>query len=488
MADALSVMLSFPPDTSKSLSPADYDKQMSAYTKSLEKIPSPSWTKSVDKKSLLELLDPSVNSVPYLKCLLDNIQAVGSKDKKRMELLLDQASVFLASFDPIQVRYVGEMWRHLWEWALPCAQHLERDLGILSTALLRLDPSCATFTTLHLRFVRQCLLNGTPTQALPIVSQNIFAYPHNLAKSVPAEHISDDHELSNAFMTATSGFSDKVLPEYVLEYYLLCAHVYIGTRNYQRARLFLEHVILYPTQQHITSSLQVEAYKKWILIGLLSEGKLFPYPRTVDPGVWKNIKSMSKSYESLAESFEKRDWQKYQAEMDVGSQIWSDDGNIRLVTEVGHALVKYRVSDLQKTFAALPVSRVATHLGLSPEHTLNTLTQMIQQSNLNASLTQGSGAGEAILRFDLASSEGATSQSTDLEAQTKRIETLISAVRDADRRLQLTKEHIAIVKRNKSAAAPDAELADQMDLTWDVPDGANSAQYLAEEDDEDIMS
>lgn len=489
MADPLAVMLSFPPDNLKSLSASDLDSKITHYIANLDRLPKTAWNKSVDKKGLLELLDPSVNSIPYLKCLTDSIQALGKQDKQQAELLLDQISIFLASFDPVQVRYVGEMWRNVWTWAQGSMQAFGViDQSILSTALLRLDSSAATFTTLHLRFVRQCLLEGLPSQALPILEQNIFAYPQVLPKNVPAEPLSSEHDMSNAFITSASGFTEKILPEYVLEYYLLGAHVYIGTRNYQRARLFLESVMLHPTQQHVASAFQVEAYKQWILVGLLSEGKPFPYPRTVDTGVWKSLKAVGKAYEALADDFEKRNTLKFQAELEVGAQIWIEDGNLRLVSEAGQALVRYCVTDLQKTYAAVPISKVATHLGFSAEDTLSTLTQMIRTSSLSASLAPGATAGESILRFDLTASSNNTSQHPDFESQTQRIEKLIAAVRDADCRLQLTKEHIALAKRNKNTAAPDAELADQMDLTWDTPPAGNVPHLLDDDDDdEDIM-
>lgn len=499
MTDHLAVMRSFPPDKPKGSSPSstesglsasDLDKKMITYLNSLDKLPKAAWTKTIDKKSLLELLDPSVNSIPYLKVLNDAAQALRKQDTEGAELLFNQACIFFASFDPVQIRYVGELWQALWLWAHSYMQAFELlDQTILSTALLRLDPSAATFTTLHLRFVKQCLSAGTPSQALPILDQNIFAYPQTVPKNVPTEPFTTDFDLSNAFITSDSGFTEKIKPEHVLEYYLLGAHVYIGARNFQRARLFLEHVILHPTQHHTASSLQVEAYKKWLLVGLLSEGKSFPYPRTVDTGVWKSLRAVGKAYEALVENFEKRDTSKYRAELEVGAQIWVDDGNMGLVTEAGQSLVRYCVADLQKTYAALPVAKVAFYLGHSAEDTLTMLTQMIRQSSLNASLAPGATAGEAILRFDLASSANTTTQQLDLEAQTKRIEKLIAAVRDADRRLQLTKEHVALAKRNKNTPAPDADLADQMDLTWDAPGTGSNVPMLVDDDDddEDIM-
>jgi COP9 signalosome complex subunit 3 len=490
MADAFAVVRSFPPDKPKSLSPHDLDTQIGAYIKRLDKLPGATWTKSVDHKTLLELLDPAVHSIAYLKTLSEHIALI-KQDRQRAELLFDQTCIFFASFDPIQIRFVGDLWRGVWEWAQDVSHTLGLlDVSVFSTALRRLDPSGATFTTLHLRFVRQCLGLGAPSQALAILDQNIFAYPQALPKNAPTEVLSEEHELSNAFITSTSGFSEKILPEHVLEYYLLGSYVYIGMRNFQRARLFLEHVILYPTLQHVASTFQMEAYKKWILVGLLSEGKLFPQPRTVDQAVWKILKAAGKPYEALADNFERRNWIKYQAEVDVGSQIWLDDGNMGLVTEAGNALVKYRVSDLQKTYAALTVDRVAAHLGRDAVATHDILSRMIGGKHLNASLAPGSTAGEAILRFNTSSSTSATSHQSDLASQTKRIELLVAAVRDADCRLQLTKEHVAITKRNKNTAAPDAELADQMDLSWDMPgSGSNVPQLVGDnsEDDEDIM-
>lgn len=484
MSDPLTLMRSFPPE--KHLAPAEFDTKALAHVKSLEKLSAATWTKPVDKKSLLELLDPTVHTIAYLKCLYEQVQqAASKKDSQQLELLFDQACVFYTSFDPVQARFVGDYWRAMWEWTsqgIHSAGHI--DLSALSTALLRLDPSSATFTTLHLRFIKQCLSVGTPSQALPILDRNIFAYPQTLPKNVPAEVLSEDHELSNAFITSPSGFTEKILPEYVLEYYLLGAHVYVGIRNYQRARLFLEHVILYPTQHHATSAFQVEAYKKWVLVGLLSQGKPFAYPRTVDVSVWKNIKAVAKAYDALADNFERRNSLKYHAELQLGGHIWADDGNARLVAEAGQALIKYRVSDLQKTYASLPVSRVAAYLNFSPEDTFDTLTHMIRHASLNASLAPGASAGDAILSFNLATS---ASTQSDLEAQTKRIERLITAVRDADCRLQLTKEHVTIAKRTKNTTASDAELADQMDLSWDAQGTSSNVPLLVDDDeDEDL--
>ena len=487
MADYLPGILSFPPD--KKLSPTDYDKQINNYIKELGKVPIKVWTSSFEKQSLLDLLNPAENSIPYLIALFEHTATIG-KDRKRFDDVLNRTIIYYASFDPVQVRYVGEFWRKHFEWATEAVQYAGlQDLSPLSTALLRLDPTAGTFTTNHVYFLRACLNNGVPRQALPIIDNPIYAFPHANPKGVPEDLPSEDYELSNAYITAKSGFSGKLHPEYILEYYLLAAHISIGIRSWSRARLFLEYVILTPSSQHTVSALQVEAYKKWILVGLLAEGKLFPYPRTAEQSIMKAIKSASKPYEILGEDFEKRDVRKFQAEMDVGTQIWYEDGNLTLVKEASEALLRFRVRDLQKTYAALPVSRVATHLSFSADATLQMVSQMIRAGHLNASVTPGATAGEAVLRFHVndAPASSAAAQKDDLSAQTARIERLVSYVQDADRRSQLTKEYVDVQKRNKRTG-PESDMADQMDLTWDQPGGAGGViQGLDEEGDEDIM-
>lgn len=475
-------LLTFPPE--KAVSAKEYDKQAIEFVKNLAKLPDATWTKGVSKQNVLDLLNPAVNSLPYLFALNAQWHIAGN-ERARNEDALNRSVIFFSSFHPIQMRYAGEQWLKLLEYVFDRYPLLGvRDFTPLSTAMLRLDPTGGTFTSNHLRLLRLCVESGALSQALPILDKNIYAFPQTPAKHLPDEPLCGEMELSNTFITAKSGFSLPLKSEYILEYYLLGAHVYLGLRNYNRARLFLEYLVLTPTSGNSCSALQTEAYKKWLLLGLLAHGKSYPLPRTHNQAVVKSLKAVGKSYETLAESFDKRQWRKFHAEVEQGAQIWNEDGNLRLVKEVSDALLRYRIIDLQKTYAALPVSRVAKHLNLSADVTLQTLSDMIRQSYLNASITPtGSGsAGDAVLHFHFV--EKANNSGTELEVQTKRIEDLVTFIRDADRRLQLSKEFVDFQKRSKrGAAGPDGDLADQMDLSWDPP-----IVDVDEEGDEDIMA
>ncbi|KAF2173895.1 hypothetical protein M409DRAFT_62123 [Zasmidium cellare ATCC 36951] len=477
MADILPTLLGFPPDEKK-LTHKQYDSQANTYLRELSKISSSAWSKTVDKKGLLELLDPTTNSIAYLVTLNRQIEATSNKNTERLEHLFALAQVFLTTCDPVQIRYVGEEWRTLFEFVCKGIEGSQStDCGALVGGLLRLDPTAGTFTPNHLRVLRLCIRARVPSQALPILDNDIYAYPSKAVKNLPEDYLSEAHELSNPYITEKSGFSIKILPEYVLEYYLLGAHVYIGLRNFNRTRLFLETVILSPSPAKACSGLQVEAYKKWVLIGLLSEGKGFPLPKTADAAVMKSIRNLAKPYEALADDFDKRDYKKFIAEADAGEVVWSEDGNQRLIKEVADALMRYRVTDLQKTYAALPVTRVADQIGLSANDTMQLLQSMIQMGYLKASISSGS---DAVLCFHSTDTSSTSIAAKDLEDQTERIQNLVTFIRDADRRLQLSKEYVEHQKRMKKAGGPDGDIADAMDLSWDPP-------VSLDDGDEDIM-
>ena len=488
MADISSTLLAFPPDNIATFTPEKYDKGITTHIKELEKLPPSTWMKPVDKKNVLDLLNPQVNTLPYLFGLVVQSKQVG-KDRRQVEAMMSRAVHFFENFDRVQARYALDRWTGLLIWLFELMEQSNvADFRPITTALLRLDPTGGTFTSWHLRLLRACLVAGVPSHVLPLLNKTIYAFPQPVITSLPKDLMSEDLELSNAFINVKAPLSYQIRPEWVLEYYLLGAQIYIGYGDYARARLFFAHVLLTPSQQHAYSALQVEAYKKWLMIGLLSQGKLYPQPRTMDQTVMKSIRALARSYEALTDCFETRNTRKFHAEVDAGAPIWSDDGNSRLVRDVGAALYRQLVFDLQKTYAVLPVGRVAQILGWSISDTSCMLTDMIEGRTLDANIASvGTNPGDAVLTFHDSTPAVATAatQDDDIEAQTKRIENLVTYMRDADRRLQLTKEYIEHAKRMKrNGEAPGAELDEEMDLTWEGTAGVGESFAP----DEDIMA
>lgn len=143
-------------------------------------------------------------------------------------------------------------------------------------AMIRLDPSCAVFTSMHLLFVKLCLHAKLYAYALPILDKPICHFPSGTEQTCleGRQHLlCARHGFSSQFLISTSGFSTKITYREQLEYFLYGSMIYMVLKDWTKALHFLTVVISCPVVNSV-SMIMVEAYKKWILINLLESGKV----------------------------------------------------------------------------------------------------------------------------------------------------------------------------------------------------------------------
>lgn len=277
-------------------------------------------------------------------------------------------------FDVVQIRYGGSEFRRLVEIIakpvqsastvslsrhaqLPdttCADYIQRRTAItlIRTAILRLDPSSSCFTSNHLLFMRLCLEGREYRVALPVLDKDIFylpSSPNTESMQVNPPFPCSSHEFSSSFITTTSHLSETLDHTHHLRYFLFGAMIYTKLRNWRRALHFLEIVITCPTA-NTASMIQVEAFKKWILVNLLANGQVrnknFPpcsaflirntkvpsIPRTTNVHGAKIILALSRAYESLGRIFQEgisneSSAGRLTAEVEAGKDRWRDVSN-----------------------------------------------------------------------------------------------------------------------------------------------------------------
>ena len=137
-----------------------------------------------------------------------------------------------------------------------------------------MDESGSTFTSSHTTFARLCLEARAYTAALPVLDHNIFHFPPTTNKSAENSmfpHLSSHHDSSSTFITPDSGLSAKLEYRDHLIYFLYGAMIFMGLKKWKRALHFLEIVIMSPMVSNV-SKIQVDAYKKWVLVSLLYKG------------------------------------------------------------------------------------------------------------------------------------------------------------------------------------------------------------------------
>ena len=144
----------------------------------------------------------------------------------------------------------------------------------IRSAILRVDPSGSTFTSSHVIFVQLCLEARAYTAALPVLDHTIFHFPpttNKLAENSMFPYLSSHHDSSSTFITPDSGLSAKLDHRDHLIYFLYGAMIFMGLKKWKRALHFLEIVIMSPVVNNI-SKIQMDAYKKWVLVSLLYKG------------------------------------------------------------------------------------------------------------------------------------------------------------------------------------------------------------------------
>lgn len=183
--------------------------------------------------------------------------------------------------------------------------------------------------------------------ALPILNLDIYKLPFNIDKTIPSlvqAHPCAHHECASSFITPSNGLTSKLDYRDYLEYFLYGAMLYMGLKMWERALLFLEIVIMAPTN-NTASVIMVEAYKKWVLVGLLYRGGVsvhtltsleveayiennpiqpLPIPRTTNSQAAKAYRAIAKPYDVVADIFKSGDDQRLRAEFEFGRQLWRD--------------------------------------------------------------------------------------------------------------------------------------------------------------------
>lgn len=267
-----------------------------------------------------------------------------------------------------------------------------------------------------------------------------------------------------------------------LEYYLMGGMCYMAMKRYQEAIFFLEVVLTAPAPQNVASLIMVEAYKKWLLLGLLVYGYYPPIPKTVGLNAIKHIRALAKPYECVAEVFKAGNINRLLGEIESANNVWQEEGNYGLMVEVYQAFRRFSVLKLGRTFVALSIAEVARRTsphGSDLNETRAYLQGLIASGELKAVISDGGNNGQ-ILRF-LSSSKPAKSETqveSALALQTQELQILLKHVQDSEHRMEISKEYIDYLKKLKKIK-DDEKKAN--------PTGSGGRSAAVDDVDEDMM-
>jgi COP9 signalosome complex subunit 3 len=356
----------------------------------------------------------------------------------------------------------------------------------IRNAILRLDPSGSILTSSHLTLVKLALESQLFAPIVPVLEKFIFYFP-GTTNQPQSKYICAVGLPGHAYITPGSGLTSKLKYQEVLEYFIFSATVFIGLRNWEMASDCLENVICYPVKENGVSKIMVEAYKKWVLVNLMLEGKPINLPSTTNNNAAKIYHIVAKPYDAIATLFESASAARLKAEADFGQSVWRDDGNSGLVLHVLAAYQKFQIRNLTNIYSKISIPEVinlttSAETGNrlpSPQAAETLVENMIAEGSLHAILSRSPNQ-PAVLTFTNGSVLSEAEAQKELTGSMDFLHALTQEIKETDRRLTHEKEYIKYVQKQKKNAG------------YNLRDGANGSSGMDMDwndiEDEDLMT
>ncbi|KAI5462423.1 hypothetical protein BGZ63DRAFT_507548 [Mariannaea sp. PMI_226] len=408
---------------------------------------------------ILAKLDPTNDSISFLSVLLVSWESPPSGPER--SALLDETLRFLLKFNPYQVRYIGQSFRKLLEDV--GKGHMFSPLvsvEAIATAILRLDPSGSMFTSSHLIMAKLAYQTNCIEPALKVLDLDIMFYP-GMAGQREGKLLCDESLTPASYISVDTGLTDSVRNTTVLEYNMVSALSYMSRRDWTMAHRALERAIVHPSRDKGVSKIMDAAYKKWVLVGLLKDGKEPTPPSHVAASAKNSYDTLGTPYKNVAALFSTLDAARLKADVEASRQVWEEDENLSLIGEVLAAYQKWQIINLRDVYTQVSISQIRqvtlsaeTGEALRDDSTVANLVRGMLSSNLvKGQLLEGQSGEDSYLKFEDDNEYVTETEFARRIAQHHHnIENLGRLYKAADDRLTHSKEHVKhLVKEQKRA-------------------------------------
>ncbi|KAM8710826.1 hypothetical protein ACLKA7_017453 [Drosophila subpalustris] len=177
--------------------------------------------------------------------------------------------------------------------------------------------------------------------------------------------------------------------KYFLLYYYYGGMIYTAVKNYERALYFFEVCITTPAMA--MSHIMLEAYKKFLMVSLIVEGKIAYIPKNAQV-IGRFMKPMASHYHDLVNVFGSSSSEELRILILKYSETFARDNNMGLAKQVATSLYKRNIQRLTKTFLTLSLTDVASRVQLpSAVEAERYILNMIKSGEIFASINQKDG-------------------------------------------------------------------------------------------------
>ncbi|GAA5962861.1 hypothetical protein JCM3765_005896 [Sporobolomyces pararoseus] len=321
-----------------------------------------------DGKDPLEILRPENNTVGYLHILLARL-SVAQPD---LNVLMPRVEDWSRNFEPTQARIAYDQ----------VCQLLIR-LGNIAQTMRNHQVHLEPFKIIVQRYAP----TGTLTSFHPAFLRTVFNYrAYELAKEVLYTDITDVDKVSFPIK-----YQDHLL------YHYLAGTIVALRGDYVRASDLLEICVSAPGPA--VSLIQLDAYKKLVLVQLLAYGKTLPLPKYTSSAAQNAYKSLLAPYNDYVGAFNSLDKTKLFAAKEKARESFTRDHNMGLVSLVEQSLRRRIILKLTQTWSTLSLGQLTKLLGMDEkdegqvEVVEREVLGMVQSRELFATISEATNEG-----------------------------------------------------------------------------------------------
>ncbi|ORX48833.1 hypothetical protein DM01DRAFT_1113566 [Hesseltinella vesiculosa] len=274
----------------------------------------------------LQVLTPSQHSLGYLYFITAACRKADETAAQELYFMLVQ---FIHGADIDQLKLAGKQMNRI-SLALEHLAEVQGNpmlvLAPLRTLIERLtDADEPVLTPFHSVLAKHALLSKMYKYPLPILNNYIIEVDPK--------------------MYGTS------IQDY-LEYHYYGAVVFIGNKLFAKAFDFLLLVIAAP-QQKAFSAIQLESYKRFILVSLILFGSLKTLPKYVPHVIEKLCRKRHPAYFQLLQAFQDDNMNSLNRTLQTQQQTFSNDGLFGLAKQLKNALYRKRIQNLANVYCKI---------------------------------------------------------------------------------------------------------------------------------------
>ncbi|TPX30261.1 hypothetical protein SmJEL517_g06140 [Synchytrium microbalum] len=329
-----------------------------------------------DGRDPLSILDPSQCTLGYFYILTARLHHHNDNNHAELAALLAHTTHFASTFSLEQLPsspalvlapLIQTMVRATPRGPPASVQiYMVSCLMALKVFTMRLSQGGLFLTSVAVIFLRWCILTRHYKYAWDVVA-------HDISEVDPKEF-------------------DVKVQDFLLHHYY-GAMICIGLKKFDRAIEMLHLCIATPAS--VTSAIQIEAYRKFILVSYIQHGKILPIPKYTAAPVARATKSYSASYADFATALESNNRQRVVTELSKSQDVFNKQHNLGLAKQALTALTRKSIAQLTQTYLTLSLADIARLVGIEgPNAVLEAehhVVCMIEEGQILATISHTAG-------------------------------------------------------------------------------------------------